>query len=115
MGLLEGTGLVILTANDGQEGVDRFRQSPCDLILMDVQMPVMDGYAASRAIRALDPAVPIVALTANAFPEDVDRALAAGMNAHLSKPIDLTQLLGVLRRFLVPDGISPSPAHPAEN
>ncbi len=115
MGLLEGTGLVILTANDGQEGVDRFRQSPCDLILMDVQMPVMDGYAASRAIRALDPAVPIVALTANAFPEDVDRALAAGMNAHLSKPIDLTQLLGVLRRFLMPDGISPSPAHPAEN
>ena len=114
MGLLEGTGLVILTANDGQEGVDRFRQSPCDLILMDVQMPVMDGYAASRAIRALDPAVPIVALTANAFPEDVDRALAAGMNAHLSKPIDLNQLLAVLRRFLAPDGVPPTLPCPTE-
>ena len=110
-GLLEGTGLTILTANDGQEGVDLFRQSPCDLILMDVQMPVMDGYAASRAIRALDPAVPIVALTANAFPEDIDRALAAGMNAHLSKPIDLNQLLGMLRRFLAPGGV-PDPCLP---
>ena len=110
-GLLEGTGLTILTANDGQEGVDLFRQSPCDLILMDVQMPVMDGYAASRAIRALDPAVPIVALTANAFPEDIDRALAAGMNAHLSKPIDLNQLLGMLQRFLAPGGV-PDPCLP---
>lgn len=110
-GLLEDTGLTILTANDGQEGVDLFRRSPCDLILMDVQMPVMDGYAASRAIRALDPVVPIVALTANAFPEDIDRALAAGMNAHLSKPIDLNQLLEMLRRFLASGGV-PDPRLP---
>ena len=108
-GLLEGTGLTILTAANGQEGVDLFRQSPCDLILMDVQMPVMDGYTASRLIRALEPAVPIVALTAGAFPEDVAQALAAGMNAHLSKPIDMQQLLAVLTRYLAPEAIPSTP------
>ena len=100
LGLLEGQGLNIAIAADGRQAVDRFRQAPCDLVLMDVQMPVMDGLEASRQIRELDPVVPIIALTANAFPEDVVKTRAAGMNAHLSKPIDLEQLLQVLRRFL---------------
>ena len=65
-------------------------------------MPVMDGLAASRRIRARDPQVPIIALTANAFPEDIDNTRAAGMNAHLSKPISLDQLQAVLRQYLPP-------------
>jgi CheY-like chemotaxis protein len=102
LGLLEGRGLTIDVAMDGRQAIDQFRQAPCDLILMDVQMPVMDGLEATRQIRELDPMVPIIALTANAFPEDVAKTRAAGMNAHLSKPIDLEQLLRVLYRFLGP-------------
>ena len=73
-----------------------------ELILMDIQMPVMDGYEAARLIRALDAKVPIIALTANAFPEDIEKAHAAGMNAHLSKPIDLQRLKALLGEFLQP-------------
>ncbi len=102
LGLLEGRGLTIDVATDGLAAIDQFRRAPCDLILMDVQMPVMDGLEATRRIRELDPMVPIIALTANAFPEDVAKTRAAGMNAHLSKPIDLEQLLRVLYRFLGP-------------
>ena len=102
LGLLAGRGLTIATAEDGRQAVDQFRRSPCDLILMDVQMPVMDGLEATLQIRELDPVVPIVALTANAFPDDVVKTRAAGMNAHLSKPIDQAQLLGVLQGFLAP-------------
>ena len=102
LGLLEGRGLTIDVATDGLAAIDQFRRAPCDLILMDVQMPVMDGLEATRRIRELDPMVPIIALTANAFPEDVAKTRAVGMNAHLSKPIDLEQLLRVLYRFLAP-------------
>ena len=73
-----------------------------ELILMDIQMPVMDGYEAARRIRALDARVPIIALTANAFPEDIEKAHAAGMNAHLSKPIDLQRLKALVGEFLQP-------------
>ena len=73
-----------------------------ELILMDIQMPVMDGHEAARRIRALDARVPIIALTANAFPEDIEKAHAAGMNAHLSKPIDLQRLKALLGEFLQP-------------
>ena len=102
LGLLEGQGLTIDVAKDGRQAIDQFQRAPCDLILMDVQMPVMDGLEATRQIRELDPMVPIIALTANAFPEDVAKTRAAGMNAHLSKPIDLEQLLRALYRFLGP-------------
>ena len=63
-------------------------------------MPVMDGLEASRRIRDIDPHVPIIALTANAFPDDIANTKAAGMNAHLSKPISLEQLQAVLRHYL---------------
>ena len=70
---------------------------------MDLMMPVMDGYTAARAIRAMkrpDAAeIPIIAMTANAFDEDVKRCLDAGMNAHLAKPIDMNKLLDALARF----------------
>ncbi len=102
LGLLAGSGLVIEVAENGQQAVDQCQQRSFDLILMDIQMPVMDGLEASRRIRARDPQVPIIALTANAFPEDIDNTRAAGMNAHLSKPISLDQLQAVLRQYLTP-------------
>ena len=100
LGLLEGSGLDILIARDGREAVEQYRQRRPDLILMDVQMPEMDGFEASRQIRALDAQVPIVALTANAFQEDVARSRAAGMNEHLSKPIETEQLFTVIKKYL---------------
>ena len=78
-----------------------------DLILMDIQMPKLDGYAAARKIRALDDAdkagIPIVAMTANAFDEDKKNALDAGMNGHVAKPIDMAELMKAFRNvFAMP-------------
>jgi len=93
------------TAENGRVAVEQFMQTPYDLVLMDVQMPEMDGYAATHAIRrwerdnGLEPAV-ILALTANAFQEDVERSLAAGCTAHLSKPIKKAVLLARLADYL---------------
>ncbi len=101
--LLAPTGVAIESARDGLEAVEMAARSPVghyDLILMDIQMPRMDGYAAARAIRGLDRAdtavVPIVAMTANAFAEDVREAKRAGMDAHIAKPIDVDQLFRTL-------------------
>jgi CheY-like chemotaxis protein/nitrogen-specific signal transduction histidine kinase len=105
--MLKRTGITIDEAEDGLVAVRRFEESPentYDAILMDVQMPHMNGYEASRAIRALDRAdaqrVPIIALTANAFKEDIDKALLAGMNDHIAKPVKMEQLVEVLFKFL---------------
>lgn len=105
--MLEDAGLTVDEAEDGQEAIQTFQNSfphYYDLILMDIQMPVMDGYLSTRAIRALDrpdaASVPIVALTANAFAEDVDRARQAGMNDHIAKPLDAPTLLRTLARWL---------------
>ncbi|MDL2216147.1 PAS domain-containing protein, partial [Desulfovibrio sp. OttesenSCG-928-M14] len=111
---LAQTGLVIDEASDGCEALEKFQASPVgyyDIILMDVQMPKMDGHEASRAIRELprtDAAiVPIVAMTANAFKEDVDLALANGMNSHIAKPLETERLMEVLLSFLgAPSGLS---------
>jgi CheY-like chemotaxis protein len=107
MSLLEITGMSIDEAEDGPEAVKMFEDSPentYDIIFMDVQMPQMDGYEATTRIRALDRAdarkVPIVALTANAFKEDVDKAMQSGMNAHMAKPVEMDKLVEVLFRFL---------------
>ncbi|MDE7403969.1 MAG: response regulator, partial [Lachnospiraceae bacterium] len=105
--VLEEVGLIIDTADDGTEAVERIETTQAgtyDLILMDIQMPVMDGYEATRTIRALnDPAkanIPIVAMTANAFEEDRQRAFQAGMNGHVPKPIDIPKLLETLQEIL---------------
>ncbi len=97
--LLSASGAVVESARDGREAVERFTDSATgyyELILMDVQMPVMDGYAATRAIRALERSdaatVPILAMTANAFAEDVEKSRECGMNGHISKPIDLEEM-----------------------
>ena len=86
-----------------------------DAILMDIRMPIMDGYEAARRIRALDRAdahrIPIVAMTADAFDDDRERALAAGMNAHVAKPIDVREVLRTLARCLAESGTASGPAH----
>lgn len=101
------TGASVETAEDGKKAVDMFAASQpgyYDIVFMDVRMPVMDGYEATRAIRAMDRAdaatVPIVALTANAFVEDIDTALAAGMNAHMAKPLEPEKLTDMMEQYL---------------
>lgn len=104
--ILEGYGAQVERAHDGREAVAMFQAAPesYTLILMDIQMPLMDGLEASRAIRnhgkTDSKAVPIIGLSANAFREDVDKAVQSGMNGYLSKPIDKTKLLETVRRFL---------------
>ena len=105
--LLQNLKSRVDTAEDGQEAVEKVRISsgdPFDLILMDVQMPRMNGYEATRTIRRMkDPALantPIVAMTANAFDEDRENALNAGMNDHIAKPIEYEKLRAVLRDYL---------------
>ena len=103
--LLSKQGVTVETAENGQLCVEKFSAAPhghYDAVLMDVRMPVMNGYEATKAIRALaraDAALPIIAMTADAFAEDVERCLAAGMNAHLSKPMDIHKLMALLERL----------------
>jgi len=106
-GMLEGTGAEIVTAGGGREAVEKFRERRCDFVLMDVQMPVMDGREATREIRTIDPEVPVVALSASALPEDVERSLAAGMNQHLLKPLEQAALYDLLDRYLGADEVRP--------
>lgn len=105
--ILSMTGIQITMAEDGQQAVDRFRESApfyYDMILMDIQMPVMNGLDATRAIRSMDredaQVIPILAMTANAFVEDVKNSLDAGMNAHLPKPFDIEQVFSTMGMFL---------------
>ncbi len=106
--LLEELGLELDWAENGQIAVERFQGSApgyYDAVLMDIRMPVMNGYEATRAIRALDRAdagLPIIAMTADAFAEDVKRCLDAGMNAHIAKPIDVREVARLLEKFLRP-------------
>jgi signal transduction histidine kinase/BarA-like signal transduction histidine kinase len=107
MELLADTNVAIDEAIDGLEAVEKFEASPArhyDLIFMDVQMPNLDGYEATRRIRALqreDAAdVPIVAMTANAYSEDIERGREAGMNAHLAKPVDINAVMRLLAERL---------------
>jgi signal transduction histidine kinase/CheY-like chemotaxis protein len=108
LALLEPTKLEIDCAEDGQEVVRMFSEKPdyYDMIFMDVQMPEMDGYEATRRIRSYNHSrarqIPIVAMTANVFREDVEKCLAAGMNDHVGKPLDIGELLAKLQQFLPP-------------
>ena len=107
MTILEEAGCTVDVASDGAEAVEKIRRSPdalYDLVLMDIQMPVMDGIEATKAIRAMpEPRlarIPIVAMTANAFEEDRQRVLSAGMNGHLGKPIDVAKMFDMLQSIL---------------
>jgi len=104
--LLEPTLAQIDCAENGVEVVQMFQDAPdkYDIIFMDVQMPKMDGIEATQRIRALDlpraKTIPIVAMTANVFREDVEKCLAAGMNSHIGKPLDFEGVLKQLRKYL---------------
>ena len=105
--ILEMTGLSVERVSDGTEAVDRMNECEdgyYDIVFMDIQMPKMNGYDATRAIRAINRnycrQVPIVAMTANAFAEDVQAAKTVGMNGHIAKPLELKTLLGVLKKWL---------------
>ena len=100
MMMLEQFGFEISAAVNGQDAVEKAAKTPYDLILMDVQMPVMNGYEAAQAIRKTDSRVPIIAMTANAMPEDIKLAKDAGMNDHIPKPLDLPKMIETIRRVL---------------
>jgi CheY-like chemotaxis protein len=106
LALLEPSGIRIIEAENGEDAVKKFGRfsSEIDIIFMDIKMPVMDGFEAAAAIRSsgLPGAgdIPIIALTANAFQDDIDHAHTVGMNDHLSKPIDIVKVFAVLRRYL---------------
>jgi lactose/cellobiose-specific phosphotransferase system IIC component len=104
--LLEPTSLEIDCAENGVEALRMFSEAPgkYHLIFMDVQMPEMDGYEATQRIRALDAPeakrIPIIAMTANVFREDVEKCLEVGMNGHVGKPLDIDEILRTLRKYL---------------
>ena len=108
MELLDMEGILSERAENGRAAVELFRSKPegyYDGILMDIQMPEMNGYEATKAIRSLDDrpdgrTIPIIAMTANAFAEDVQASLDAGMNGHLSKPIVMDEVVKAIMRNL---------------
>ena len=110
MALLEDTKIVIDTAENGVEAIEKFNEDSeiYDLVFMDIHMPIMDGYEATEKIRTMKnnytTHVPIIAMTANAFKEDVDRCMACGMNDHIAKPIDRDKMLEKMKRWLTPRG-----------
>ena len=104
--VLEDDGALVTRVEDGQQAVELFKEKPTgtfDAILMDLMMPVMDGYTATRKIGELErpdaKTVPIIAMTANAFAEDKKKTMEAGMNAHLSKPLNVPELMDTIRKF----------------
>ncbi|MCL2247914.1 MAG: ATP-binding protein [Oscillospiraceae bacterium] len=104
--LLEDTGLLIDCAENGKEAVDKITADPdkYDFVFMDLQMPLMDGLSATREIRAMSAPnikkLPIIAMTANVFKDDIESCVAAGMNDHLGKPLDVSKVIYMLRKYL---------------
>ena len=97
---LEREGYTVLEAENGVEGIKKWKSDKPDMLLLDVMMPVMNGYEATKMIRSLDredaKKIPIIAMTANAFTEDRIRAKEAGMNEHVAKPVDVELLMKVI-------------------
>ena len=101
-GMLSFSGIIIQDAVNGKEAVDLYNANPSlyELILMDIQMPIMDGYEATKIIRSLDQKIPIVALTANAMVSDIQKTQSYGMNEHLNKPIEVEKLFNALLTYI---------------
>ena len=113
-GLLEIYGAETVVRTNGAKAVREFRErapGTYDAVLMDIQMPEMNGYEAARAIRGLDRpdarTVPIIAMTADAFSEDIQRCIQCGMNAHAAKPLDMRELLRTLQGLMSPTANGP--------
>jgi signal transduction histidine kinase/CheY-like chemotaxis protein len=100
VGLLEHSNIQIDIASNGQEALDMFEVDKYALILMDIQMPIMDGYKATELIRKKDTHIPIIALTANAMKEDIKKTAQYGMNSHINKPIDVEKLYQTLFQYI---------------
>jgi CheY-like chemotaxis protein len=108
--LLEPMGIIVDNAENGEVAVEKFAASgdSYKMIFMDLQMPVMDGYEATRKIRAIEKTqllvsssrIPIIAMTANVFKEDIEKCLAAGMDSHVGKPLEMNELRATLRQYL---------------
>ena len=101
--VLQQYGILTDRADNGQTGTDILRNSEAgtyDAVLMDIQMPVMNGFEATEAIRSFDSRIPVIAMSANAYEKDVQACLDAGMNAHIAKPFQPEQLLKMLRKYL---------------
>ena len=115
--LLTSNGLEVTLANNGQEAIDILDRETVDGVLMDCQMPILDGYSATRRLRE-DPRfqdLPIIAMTANAMAGDREKALAAGMNDHIAKPIDVTEMFKTIARWVIPVNPTTPEGHiPAE-
>ncbi len=111
--ILEGAGAIVTIAGDGAVALQRVRERHFDGVLMDIHMPVMDGYTASREIRREFPAhvLPIIAMTANAMSGDREKSLAAGMNDHITKPVNPEEMFATLARWIV--AASPSAPPPS--
>ncbi len=100
LGLLEESGFEIDIANNGEEAVNKCKEYNYSLILMDIEMPIMDGYDATRIIRKINKEIPIIALTSNGTIEDINRTKSVGMNEHLLKPIDLDLLYHTFSKYI---------------
>lgn len=95
--ILEGTNIRIIEANNGQQAINICSQEEnVDAVLMDIQMPIMNGYEATRQIKRVRPNLPIIALTAYAFAEDISKSMAAGFNDYIAKPFDRDKLIEIL-------------------
>jgi len=94
--ILEEKGLIVSIVQNGLEAIEAVRNHTYDAVLMDIRMPIMDGLTASKEIRKFNPYIPIIALSANTYLKDIQLSLDAGMNAHLSKPINQKKLVKVL-------------------
>jgi CheY-like chemotaxis protein/Tfp pilus assembly protein PilZ len=118
LALLEDTGIHIDCAADGREALDMISRDPekYDIVLMDIQMPYIDGLEATRRIRAMPEVwckeIPVIAMTANVFKDDVESCLDAGMNAHIGKPIDVDDMMEKLGKFLSNPGTKRNGIHP---
>jgi CheY-like chemotaxis protein len=100
LGLLAESGFEIDIANNGEEAVNKCKECNYSLILMDIEMPIMDGYDATRIIRKINKEIPIIALTSNGTIEDINRTKSVGMNEHLLKPIDLDLLYHTFSKYI---------------
>ncbi|RLA80049.1 MAG: hypothetical protein DRG78_11755, partial [Epsilonproteobacteria bacterium] len=100
LGLLEFSGIIIDIASNGKEAIKKLNINEYELIIMDIQMPIMDGYEATKIIRSKNINIPIIAFTANAMKEDIEKTKFIGMNAHLNKPIKVEKLYEVLLKYI---------------